>query len=106
MLEKIKLLLGITDESKDDLLNELIYLCSSPILNYINEDDIPSKLNSCLIEFVIVRYNRLNSEGYNSESIDGASVNYVDNYFETIRGQLDSYIDNRENIKKKRIKFF
>lgn len=105
MLDKIKLLLGIKDNSKDELLNELITLCATPICNYIGEDELPLKLNSCLIEFVIVRYNRLNSEGFNSESIDGASISFIDNYFETIKSQLDDYLYVKNNKSKRSIKF-
>lgn len=105
MLERIKRLLGINNDLKDELIEELITLCSNPILNYINEEDVPYRLHSCLIEFVIVRYNRLSSEGFNSESIDGSTINYIDNYFETIKSQLDDYIELRDNRNKKRIKF-
>lgn len=105
MIDKIKLLLGIKDNSKDELINELINICATPILNYIGEDDIPLRLNSCLIEFVIVRYNRLNSEGYASESIDGASISFNDNYFETIKSQLDDYLYIKEKKSKRSIKF-
>lgn len=105
ILEKIKMLLGIKDDSKDELIENLISLCAEPILNYINEEEIPLRLNSCLIEFVIVRYNKLNSEGYVSEGIDGASINYIDNYFETIKGQLDDYLIVKKQRNKKGIKF-
>ena len=105
MLDKIKLLLGIKNNEKDELIEELISLCATPILNYINEEELPLRLNSCLIEFVIVRYNRLNSEGYASEGIDGSSISFIDNYFETIKGQLDDYISVRESRAKRGIKF-
>lgn len=105
MLDRIKRLLGIKDDSKDELIEELITLCATPILNYINEEEIPKRLESCLIEFVIVRYNRLNSEGYSTEGMDGASITFIENYFETIKGQLDDYISVRESRAKRGIKF-
>ena len=105
MLDRLKLLLGIKDNSKDELLEELITLCSTPICNYIREDKVPPQLSTCLMEFVIVRYNKLNSEGFSSENIDGASISYIENYFDIIRTQLDDYIESRDNKSVKRIKF-
>ena len=105
LIDKIKMLLSIKDNSKDELIENLISLCAEPILNYIGEDEIPLRLHGCLIEFVVIRYNRLNAEGYTSESIDGTSVNYIDNYFDSIKSQLDDYIIFREKRSKRSIRF-
>lgn len=105
MINKIKRLLSITDDKQDDLLNDLIELCEVPILNRIQEDVVPKRLQPCLIEFVIVRYNRLNSEGYASEGVEGGSISFVNNYMETIEDEIEAYISFRDNKKARGIKF-
>lgn len=105
MIDKIKCLLSIEDDKQDDLLNNLIYLCETPILNRIQEDTVPRQLEPCLINFVIIRYNRLNSEGFSSESVEGGSISFVENYMASIDGEIEVYIALRDKKKKRSIKF-
>lgn len=44
MLENIKLLLGLNDDSKDQIILYYIDKVSDEILNYCNLEDLPSKL--------------------------------------------------------------
>ena len=89
LLNRIKTLLGTTDN--DELINEIIELTTSKILNYINKTELPNELESVLIELAIQRYNRIGSEGISSESVDGKSVSYEDD-FESYKVYLDDYI--------------
>lgn len=74
-LDKVKVLLGIADTSKDALLTLLVSDATTQIENYVHTDydDI---MEQVLIELVIVRYNRLKSEGLSSESYSGVSFSY------------------------------
>ena len=56
MINKIKILLGITDN--DELLNEIIERTEYKILNYINKKTLPGELEFILIELVISRFNK------------------------------------------------
>ena len=89
LLNRIKTLLGIPDN--DELIYEIIELTKSKILNYINETELPNELEFVLVELAIQRYNRIGSEGIASESIDGRSVSYDDD-FENYKPYLDDYI--------------
>lgn len=44
MLEQIKIVLGITDTSKDNLINYYINSISSEVMNYCNLKSIPTNL--------------------------------------------------------------
>ena len=89
LLNRIKTLLGITDN--DELIYEIIELTKSKILNYINKEELPIELEFILVELSIQRYNRIGSEGISSESVDGKSVSYEDD-FENYKTYLDDYI--------------
>ena len=89
LLNRIKTLLGITDN--DELIYEIIELTKSKILNYINKEELPKELEFILVELSIQRYNRIGSEGISSESVDGKSVSYEDD-FENYKTYLDDYI--------------
>lgn len=91
ILSKVKLLLNITDNSKDNILNIIQEQSINMINDYINESELPSELEYIAIEVTISRYNRLGSEGLNSESVLGISQNYITNHLEPYLNQLNLY---------------
>ena len=96
LLDKIKTLLGVTNN--DDVISVIIDLTKDKILNYINETELPNELEFILIELAIQRYNRIGSEGITSESVDGKSVSYDDD-FEAYKPHLNFYM-LKNNISK------
>lgn len=91
MLERIKLLLNITDESKDALLGELIDNATEFAKNYINNDDALDNLTGTIIAMVIYDYNRMGTEGLTSENYSGMSFGYTAGYSDDIMKQLRRY---------------
>ena len=89
LLNRIKTLLQINDN--DELIHEIIEITKEKILNYINEKELPQELEFILIELSIERYNRIGSEGITSESTDGKSISYEDD-FESYKQYLDDYL--------------
>ena len=89
LLNRIKTLLQINDNDK--LIYEIVEITKEKILNYINEKELPIKLEFILIELAVERYNRIGSEGIASESVDGKNVSYEDN-FGNYKTHLDDYI--------------
>lgn len=82
-LEEVKLLLGITDNSKDDLLDLLIKNATTQVLSYLTIPNdlilvVPVELSYIVSELVVIRYNRIGSEGLSTESVDGYSATYSD----------------------------
>ena len=102
LLNRMKVLLGIADNKlltdNDELLNEILDITKSKILNYINEAELPFELEFVLIELAIQRYNKIGSEGVASESIDGRTTSYEDD-FESYKQYLDDYM-SRNNTSK------
>ena len=96
LLNRIKTLLQINDN--DELIYEIVEITKEKILNYINEKELPKELEFVLIELSVQRFNRIGSEGIASESIDGKSVSYDDDFI-GYKHYLDDYI-SRNSIRK------
>ena len=55
---------------------------------------IPDELDYVVDEATIARFNRIGSEGMSSESVEGRSANYNDNYFADFEVDIQGYIDS------------
>lgn len=91
MLNDLKLLLGINDNSKDSLLILLINNAKNEIINYTHNDKCLDELESTIIEMVVFRYNRLKTEGVDSENYSGVVFNYSADYPEAILRPLKAF---------------
>ena len=96
LLNRIKTLLNV--DGKEELITEIVNITESKILNYINATEMPYELEFVLIELAFQRFNRIGSEGIASESIDGKSVSYDDD-FTGYKHYLDDYI-SRNSVRK------
>lgn len=88
MLDKIKILLGLTDDSKDELLNILIALCKDEAIDFCNLKEYSSKLDSAIIAMVIERYNKMGTEGISSVSTNRINESYENGYSEIVLSKL------------------
>ena len=61
MLEKLKMLLGITDEEQDGVLSFILDTVTDMVLNYCNLDEIPQRLENIVVRMAADQYR---SEGY------------------------------------------
>ena len=96
LLNRIKTLLNV--EGNENLIYEIVNITEAKILNYINATEMPKELEFVLIELSVQRFNRIGSEGIASESIDGKSVSYDDD-FTGYKHYLDDYI-SRNSVRK------
>lgn len=94
MLEDIKLLLNITDNSKDNLLNKLLTKSQNTVFEYCNNtfvDGTPQGVEDLIVELAIIRYNKLGSEGLQSESYSGISQTFNQDIPQDIKSELNKY---------------
>lgn len=89
MLEKLKLLLSIEGDEKDDLLTLIIDQAIGYATNYTHNNDIYI-LTPVILKMAVFDYNRLGTEGLESEGYSGVSFNYADDYPEYILRSLRS----------------
>lgn len=90
MLEKIKILLGINDSSKDELLTVLLDQAIEEAENYTHNNCLAG-LESTICRMVVYNYNRISTEGVNSESYSGVSYSYSADYPENIMRVLKAH---------------
>lgn len=90
MLEDIKLLLGVTSTDKDKLIKLLINLATEDARTISRRQDV-TELESIIIQMVVFNYNRLGTEGLDSESYSGVSYSYSSDYPENILRSLKRY---------------
>lgn len=91
MLTQVKLLLGITDTSKDALLNYLIDTCSEEAADFCNLPEFDDRLERIVVQMVIVRYNRIGTEGVSGQSFSGVNESFVEGYPLDIMNSLRRY---------------
>lgn len=91
MLEKLMLLLNITDESKEELLMTLISLCKDEATNYCNLDEYSTSLDYIVIQMAIERFNRIGSEGAVIQTMSGMRTEYDSFYSDKVRRMLNKH---------------
>lgn len=79
MLEKIKLCLT-NNTYTDELINLFIEDTTKEVKIYCNREDIDVELESVIRRIVIIKLNRMNSEGLSSQSYSGVSESFIDGY--------------------------
>lgn len=93
ILSSIKLRPGISNIA-DELLTDKIKDAIQDIKDFINYSDIETIPNGCISvvkELVVIRCNRLGSEGISSESNSGVSQSYIDGIPKELKKKLYRY---------------
>lgn len=88
MLEKIKLCLT-NNIYTDDLINLFIDDTTKEVKIYCNREDIDTELESVIRRIVIIKLNRMNSEGLSSQAYSGVSESFIDGYPQDIISVLN-----------------
>lgn len=96
MLDKLKTLLGINDENRDELLEVLIDSASGRLCAYIGEDTVPEELQNVVIEMCVIRFNRMGSEGLTSHTVEGESLNFATDDFRGFKGEIQAWINTHD----------
>lgn len=86
LLEQIKLLTNKTDDKLIKLLIDRTKVELSTCLRKEYSD----KFDNVLADMVIIKLNRLGTEGTSSQSYSGVSESYLDQYPDYIKKQLDA----------------
>lgn len=88
MLDKIKICLT-NNTYTDELINLFIEDTTKEIKIYCNREDIDTELESVIRRIVIIKLNRMNSEGLSSQSFSGVSESFIDGYPQDIIAVLN-----------------
>lgn len=107
MLENLKILLGISedDSSQDAKLNLIISETTKRLKALLGGIDPPEELSYIITGVSVIRFNRIGSEGLSSHSVEGESMNFMDNDFAAYMDDIQGYLNSQENATKGRIRF-
>lgn len=88
MLEKLKLLYpAIPDELLSLLLeNAITFVC-----DYCNLDEVDSSLNATIFRIVQEDLNKVDAQGFSSESAGGVSISYTSDYSPSVYASLNKH---------------
>lgn len=109
MLERIKTMLELdsNDTDKDELLNQIISNAKMRLSNKIKlgtSEEIPEYLSYIVEEVAVIRFNRIASEGMDSESTDGHSVTFNGDEFKNYQSDIQDYLDKQLEDAGKKVK--
>ena len=105
-LDTLKTLLGIPDDSRDELLTTIVNAVQARLLLLLGGvGQVPESLAYIVPEVAVIRYNRIGSEGMSSHSVEGETVAYADNDFAGYMSEIEAYLDEQQTTKRGRVRF-
>lgn len=105
LLNKIKTILQIEDNDRDDILEEFIEMSSQRLKNRLGGLSVPTELEYIVKEMVIARFNRLSSEGLASEGTGGGSRAYIEDILDIYAEDIDEYRTKMLNKRSSGMRF-
>lgn len=93
ILESVKLRPGISNNS-DELLTDIIGDTLNDVSSFLNlkqDDEFPKKCVSIVKDIVILKCNRLGTEGLSSQSASGVSESYIDGMPKDVKAKLKRF---------------
>ena len=97
LLATVKTLLGVSDQ--DAVINAIIDLNTKALLNRIGVNELPAELEYIVIETTVSRFNRLGSEGLQSEGIDVIKQTFTEDIFSPYEKDIHEFKKNTFKIK-------
>lgn len=106
VMERIKVVLDIEDGQQDDVLDILISNVSRHLKAKLGKE-IPNSLEFIIEEITIRRFNRIGTEGMQSESVEGHSITFYDleKEFAPYEDIIDDNKDDDSNGKRGKVMF-
>lgn len=99
LLNRIKTRLA-DPAASDDLLAELLIGSIDCLLLYVQEEEIPGRLETVAVMMTIDAYNRLGTEGVKSENKGSLSQSFYDDSLDPYRSVLDKYVEKQRAKKR------
>lgn len=107
MLENLKLLLGIAEDDTDlDAKLKLIISNTTARLKLrLGGIDPPDEMNHIVQDVVLMRFNRIGSEGLSSHTVEGESLSFSDNDFASFEGEIQAWLDAQKESTRGKVRF-
>lgn len=99
MLDNLKLLLGIMDTDRDDLLNLIIDGTAKRLsYRFLAGCVVPDELSYIVLDVSAARFNRISSEGMSHQTVEGESLTFSDDDFKPYLDDITGFLDQQDEI--------
>lgn len=105
MLEKLKLLLDITDTALDAKLELIISMTTSRLKLLLGGIKPPAEMTHIILDVSVIRFNRIGSEGMTGHSLEGESTNYTDDDFGAYADEIQAFLDSQKDSTRGKVRF-
>jgi hypothetical protein len=105
VLDDLKKLLGIEDDSLDSKLELILRSVQGRLKLLLRGIEVPQEMNHIVVEVAVIRFNRLGSEGMSAHSVEGESMSYNDNDFDGFMDEIQAFLDSQKESKRGRVRF-
>lgn len=105
MLNELKLLLGITDDSVDAKLLLIISTATARLKVLLGGLEPPESLDYIVREVSIIRFNKIGSEGMKSQTVEGESMTFDDNDFSGFMDEIQAFLDTQKESVRGKVRF-
>lgn len=105
MLSDVKLLLGIEDSSRDNLLELLISTAEARLKTLLGGLEPPDSLSYIVRDVAIIRFNKIGSEGVDSHTVEGESMSFTDDDFGQFADEIQAFLDTQKESTRGRVRF-
>lgn len=105
ILDDLKKLLGIEDDSLDPKLELILKSVQGRLKLLLGGIEVPPEMNHIVLEVAVIRFNRLGSEGMSAHSVEGESMSYNDNDFDGFMDEIQAFLDSQKESKRGRVRF-
>lgn len=103
VIDDVKALLGIEDD--DNKLKVIITLTENRLKTLIGQTEVPSELEYIVTEVSIARFNRIGSEGLSGHTVEGETLTFKDNDFDSYADDIQTWRDAQSDQDIGRIRF-
>lgn len=87
-LQRLQTRLGAAATGKEALLEELLTGAEENLKLTVKRKTLPPEANTLIIKIAVIDFNRLGSEGQQSQSFSGVSDSWIDGYPDDIKSDI------------------
>ena len=105
MLNELKLLLGILDDSQDEKLKLIISTATARLRVLLGGLEPPDSLEYIIREVSVIRFNKIGSEGMKSQTVEGESMTFDENDFSGFMDDIQAFLDTQKDSVRGKVRF-
>lgn len=105
MLNQLKTLLEIKDDSMDAKLELLVSLATARLTVLLGGLKPTADLDYIVIGVCLKKYNRIGSEGLSSHTVEGESMSFSDNDFAEYADDIEIWLSKQKESTRGKVRF-